>query len=598
MEHLVIGLASIVVLGVGAQWLAWRLRLPAILLLLVVGFLAGPVFGLIHPDEVFGDLLFPIVSLSVAIILFEGGLSLDIAELGEIGGVVRNLIVSGILVTWVAATILAYFLLDFALPLAVLCGAILVVTGPTVIVPLLRQIRPDGRVGDAIKWEGIINDPLGAIIAVLVLEAILAGGFEQGLLTASLGIFEALLIGTIVGLIGAGVVVIILRFYLVPDYLQNPLTLTLVLLLFAISNMLQPESGLLAVTLMGAALASQPWVTVRHIVEFKEDLRVLLISALFIMLAARLPLNDPMYSSPGSLLFVVALIVVVRPAAVALATWGSPFNWRERVFLGFMAPRGIVAAAVASILAIELAEIPGLDADRLVSITFMVVVGTVTVYGLAAPIVARRLGVATPNPQGLLIVGAAHWIRELAHVLENQGIRTVLVDSNWANVTAARRAGLKAHYLNVLDEGAVDEVDLYGIGRLLAMTPNDEVNALAALHFGEVLGRANVYQLPLGDKPSGKRRESIPEHLRGRWVFRRDATHEFMSARIQAGATIKRTNLTDEYTYEDFLERYGESAIPLFTLRGRGNVSIMTVANPPTPKAGQTLTSLVDEPEE
>ena len=598
MEHLLVGLASIVILGIGAQWVAWRLRLPAILLLLVVGFLAGPVFGVINPNEIFGDLLFPIVSLSVAIILFEGGLSLNIAELGEIGRVVRNLILIGMLVTWASAATLAHYLLGFGVPLAVLSGAILVVTGPTVIVPLLRQIRPDGRVGDAIKWEGIVNDPLGAIIAVLVLEAILAGGFEQGLAVALVGILQALFWGTFVGLAAAAIIVVILRFYLVPDFLQNPVTLTLVLLSFAASSMIQSESGLLAVTVMGAALASQQFVTVKHIVEFKEDLRVLLISALFIMLAARLPLNDPTYWDPRSLLFVAALILVVRPAAVALATLGSQFNWRERVFLGFMAPRGIVAAAVASIFAIDLADVPSIDADRLVSVVFMVVVGTVTVYGVTAPIVARKLGVATPNPQGFLIVGAAKWIRDFARVLETQGQRVVLVDSNWANITTARRDGLKAYYLNILDEGVEDEVDLYGLGRLLSLTPNDEVNALAALHFGDLFGRANVYQLPLGDHPSGKRRESIPEHLRGRWVFRGDATHELLRTRVQAGATIKRTNLTEEFTYDAFLERYGESAIPLFTISGKGDVSIMTVANPPTPKAGQTLISLVDEPED
>ncbi len=597
MDELLIGLASVIVLGIGAQWLAWRIRLPAILLLLIVGFVAGPVFGLIHPDEIFGDLLFPIVSLSVAIILFEGGLSLNVAELAEIGRVVRNLIGVGILVTWAAATLLAYAVLQFDLQIAVLFGALLVVTGPTVIVPLLRQIRPDGRVGDAIKWEGIVNDPIGAILAVLVLEAILAGGFEAGLSVALVGILKATLTGTVVGLIGAAIIVAVLRYHLVPDYLQNPLALSLVVLVFAISNELQSESGLLAVTLMGAALASQQFVTVRHIVEFKENLRVLLISALFVMLAARLPLNDPVYWSPRSLAFVAALILIVRPAAVALATLGSQFNWKERVFLGFMAPRGIVAAAVASLFAIELSHVPGLAADRLVPLTFLVIVGTVTVYGIAAPFAAHRLGVATPNPQGLLIVGAAQWVRDLAEVLVGNKIRVALVDANWANVAAARRAGLKAYYLNVLDDGADDHIDLYGIGRLLALTPNDEVNALAALHFGEVLGRSNVYQLPLGEKPSGKRRESIPEHLRGRWVFRRDATHEYLSSRVEAGATIKRTNLSAEFTYADFRERYGEAAVPLFLIGDRGKLSIITVSDPLTPRAGQTLLSLVDEPD-
>ena len=212
MEHLLVGLAGIIVLGVGAQWLSWRLHLPAILILLVVGFLAGPVTGLVNPDLLFGNLLFPIVSLSVAIVLFEGGLNLNIAELRGIGRVVRNLIAIGIVVTWVAGATLAYTLLHLELSLAILLGAILVVTGPTVILPLLRQIRPDGRVGSAIKWEGIINDPIGAILAVLVLEAILAGGFEAGLPVALLGMLKAAVIGGGIGLGGAAVMVLVLRY--------------------------------------------------------------------------------------------------------------------------------------------------------------------------------------------------------------------------------------------------------------------------------------------------------------------------------------------------------------------------------------------------
>ena len=594
MEHIIAGLAAVIVLGIGAQWLAWRIRLPSILLLLVVGFVAGPVAGLIDPDALLGDLLFPIVSLSVAIILFEGGLSLDIAELRAIWRVLRNLIGVGIAVTWVLATLLAYTLLGLDPPLALLFGAILVVTGPTVIVPMLRLIRPQEKVGDAIKWEGIVNDPIGAILGVLVLEAIIAGGFEAGISVAALGMLKATVVGGAVGLGGAAIVVAVLRLYLVPDYLQNPMALAIVWLAFAASNALQPESGLLSVTLMGAALASQRFVSVRHIIEFKENLRVLLISALFIILAARLPLGDPDYTSPRSILFVASLILVVRPASVALATWRSEFSWRERVFLACMAPRGIVAAAVSSVFALHLSEATSLDAGRLVPLTFLVIVGTVTVYGIGAPIVARRLGIATPNPQGLLIVGASEWVRALATLLQELNIHVVLVDSNWTNVTTARRTGLRAHYMNILAEDAVDEIDLYGIGRLLALTPNDEVNALAALHFGEVFGRSNVYQLPLGDSPSGTRRDDIPEHLRGRWVFRRDATHEYLSGRLRKGGAIKRTKLSDTFDRTAFAERYGEDAIPLLIVRARGDVSVVTVTNPPSAKPGDTLVSIVD----
>ena len=313
MEHLLIGLASIVVLGIAAQWLSWRLRMPAILLLLVVGFVAGPVTGFLHPDELLGDLVFPIVSLSVAVILFEGGLSLNVAELRDVGRVIGRLLTVGALVTWVLSTAFAMLLLDLPGELALLFGAVLVVTGPTVIIPLLRHIRPTPRVGSAVKWEGIVNDPVGAILGVLVFEAIIAGGVEAGLNVVIVGMMKAVFIGTGAGMLAAGLVVLLLDRHWIPDYLESPVALGLVVMAYAVANRVQLESGLLAVTVMGSTLASQKRVSVRNIVEFKENLRVLLIAALFIILAARLPLTDPDYFSAGSLLFLAALILVVRP---------------------------------------------------------------------------------------------------------------------------------------------------------------------------------------------------------------------------------------------------------------------------------------------
>jgi len=290
-----IGLASIVVIGIAAQWLSWRLRLPAIFLLLLAGFLAGAVTGWIDPDALLGEALFPVVSLSVAIILFEGGLSLDIAELAKIGRVVRNLASIGVVATWGLAAVSAYFLLGFDLRLSVLLGAILVVTGPTVIIPLLRHIQPTAKLGSAIRWEGIVNDPIGAILAVLVFNAIVVGELQGGMSAAAVGVVKALFAGGALGLLGAGLIVVLLKRYWVPDYLQSTVTLAVVLAVFSLADLVLSESGLLAVTVMGSALASQKVVTVRHIIEFKENLRVLLISALFIILAARMPLQDPAF---------------------------------------------------------------------------------------------------------------------------------------------------------------------------------------------------------------------------------------------------------------------------------------------------------------
>lgn len=596
MEHLLLGLAGVIALGIAAQWLSWRLRLPAILLLLVVGFLAGPATGFIDPTALFGDLLFPVVSLSVAVILFEGGLSLDIAELRDVGRVVRNLISFGVLTTWVLVAVLAYGLLGLRLELAVLFGALLVVTGPTVIVPLLRHIRPSPRIGSAVKWEGIVNDPIGAILAVLVFEAIVAGGFEQGLVAATRGVLKAAFVGGGLGLAGAGLIVVLLRRYWVPDYLQSPVALGTLIFAFTLANRVQEESGLLAVTVMGAALASQNLVSIRPIVEFKENLRVLLISVLFIILAARLPLSDPDYWSAGSLLFLGALVLVVRPVAVALSTWRSKFTWRERVFLGFMAPRGIVAAAVASVFAIDLVEYGQPSAARLVPLTFLVIVGTVGVYGLLAPMAARLLRIATPNPQGLLMIGASPWVRAVAGTLHERGVKVVLADSNWANAAAARRQGLRAIYANVLTERALEELELEldGVGRLLALTPNDEVNSLATLHFRETFDRAHVYQLPPPVEEHQREAGAIPRHLRGRFLFRSDATYKTLADRFAAGATLKGTRLTDEFDFDAFRRHYGDHALPLFVIRGSRDVAVVTATDPPTVKPGHVLISLVD----
>ncbi|MFQ5798761.1 MAG: cation:proton antiporter, partial [Bacteroidota bacterium] len=328
-EDLLIGLASIIVLGIVAQWLAWRLRLPSILLLLILGFIAGPVTGILNPDALLGDLLVPLVSVSVAVILFEGGLSLRIAELRETGSVVRNLISVGALVTWVISAGAAALILGLDFALAVLLGAILVVTGPTVIVPLLRQVRPVARVGSILKWEGILIDPMGAMLAVLVFEAILSGGFQEASTLAVMGVLKTVFIGGSVGALGAGVIILLLKRYWIPDYLHNAVSLMMVVSVFTASNFLQAESGLLAATLMGVVLANQKAVAVKHIIEFKENLRVLLISSLFILLAARLQVNDLNYIGASGLAFLGVLVLIARPAAVGLSALGSEMSWRE-----------------------------------------------------------------------------------------------------------------------------------------------------------------------------------------------------------------------------------------------------------------------------
>ncbi|MGD8856762.1 MAG: cation:proton antiporter [Chloroflexota bacterium] len=589
-EHLLISLSLILILGIGAQWLAGRLRLPSILLLLVLGFLAGPVTGLINTDETFGELLFPLVSLSVAVILFEGGLSLRVSELPRLRGVIGRLISVGALITWLVGAVAARYILGLDWPLSVLLGAILIVTGPTVVGPLLRQIRPKGKAAKALKWEGILIDPVGAVLAVLIFEAILGGEFGQAPSVVVLGVLQTLAIGVIAGLLGAVLIVVAFRRYWVPDHLHNPITLLVVVASFAVSNLLHPEAGLLTVTIMGLALANQNQISIRHIVEFKENLQVLLIGSLFILLASRLQLDDLLNAGWRGLLFLGVLVLIARPLSVLFSTWRSDLDVKERLFLSWMAPRGIVAASVASIFAFELVESGHAGAEQLVPMTFLVIIGTVALYGLTSGPLARALGLAERNPQGALIVGAHSFGQDVAETLGANGFRTVLIDSYDRNVWESEQRGLEAYHGDALSEALLDEINLSGIGRLLALTSNDEVNSLAALHYRDVFGRAEVYQLDISDQFAD--REPVTQHLRGRSLFGTDVRYENLCALAGKGARVQVTEMTEHFDYVSFQSLYGNEAMPLFLITAKGELLIYTTEYQPIPKRGQKLVSL------
>lgn len=587
-----LSLVLILVLGVGATWLAWKLDLPSILLLLIAGFLAGPVAGWIDPDALFGELLLPFVSFSVAIILFEGGLSLRAIELEEIGGVVRNLVTVGVVATWAVTTAAAYLILGLGLDLSLLLGAVLVVTGPTVILPLLRHLRPKGHVGNVLKWEGILIDPIGVILGVVVFEAILVGGVRAATAVVVTTVAKALLIGGLLGLVGAGATYLILKRHWVPGVLHSPATLAIVGAAFVAAEFVQSESGLVAATVMGVVLANRGDLPKRHIIEFKENLRTLLIAFLFVILAARLEISDLAVISPRTLAFLAVLFLVARPLGVWLSTIGSRLSWRERTFLAAMAPRGIVAAAISSVFALEFARLGYPGAEQLVPITFLVIIGTVGIYGLIAGPLGRRLDIAEPNPQGVVIVGAHRWARELGVALQKLGLRVVLVDTNRRNLQQAWDMGLRTEHGNTLDEAILDELNLDGIGNLLAVTPNDEVNSLTALHFQELFDRSDVFQLsPGGDfQPSADR---VPQDLRGRLLFEKDLTFARIHSLYHAGW---RFTIRDVEEGELLPWAETEEAYPLFLRTPGGNLEPFTEDAERQPEPGDK--AVVLEPPE
>lgn len=589
VEHALVSLSAVVILGIAAQWVGWRLRIPSILLLLVFGIIAGPVLGWVNPGELLGSLLFPVVSLAVAVILFEGGLSLSLKEFRAIGSVTAWLVTLGAGITWSISIFAAHWVLGLDWALATLLGAVMVVTGPTVVGPMLRFIRPTGQSGAILKWEGIVIDPIGAMLAVLVFQVTAYSGVEHEMVI-TIGVLKTIGFGTLVGLLGALILGLCLKRDLIPDSLQNPVAVMFVVAVFTGANLLQSESGLLAVTIMGFAMANQKAVPINHIIEFKENLRVLLIAAVFILLAAHLKTADLDQIGIASFVFVLILVFVARPAAVFASTLGSKLSFREKLFLSWMAPRGIVAAAVASVFALRMEEVGLPGADVLVPQTFFVIICTVALYGLTTPLVARRLGLAKAEPQGVLFLGGRFWVREMAKTLQNEGYSVMLVDNSKHNVSAARMAGIPAFYVSIFSDTVLDRVEISGIGKLMAMTGNDDVNSLAALHFSSLFGRAHAYQLMPEDE---KQIDAHSRHLRGRFLFGKDMTHTALTQWFTDEAVVKKTRLSEEFGVEELKAQYGGQVQPLFLITEEGTLQVFTVEGKIKPHAGQTLISLV-----
>jgi NhaP-type Na+/H+ or K+/H+ antiporter len=593
---LLLALASVIVLGIAAQWLAWRLGIASILLLLLAGFLAGPVsarvlgWSLVDTEELLGDALVPFVSIAVALILYEGGLTLRLAELREARGPVWRLVTLGAAITWVLTALAAWLVLELSPRMSVLLGAVLVVTGPTVIVPLLIHIRPSGRIGAILKWEGIVIDPIGALLAVLVFEAILLPSLGEAAPHVARNLVMTIIVGGAFGFAAGMAVALVIHWFWVPDYLENAVSIMFVVAAYTAAHAIQPESGLLAAVVMGITLANQRLVVVDHIVEFKENLRVLIISSLFILLGATVQLEDLNAFGWSGLAFLGLVVFAVRPASVFLCTLGLKLSRGELVFLSVMGPRGIVAAAVASVFALRLHAEGYPEAGVLVPMTFLVIIGTVSTSSLLAPWVAHRMGLADIKPQGILIVGANAWARLVAAAVREQGFRVLLVDTNRTDLAAARMAGLETHGESILGEHLLDEIDLGGLGRLVAATPNDWVNVLAVHRFLRVFGRGEVYQVP----PRDGRADEAHRHLHGRWLFNEALSHDELAQRVREGAVVKPTTLTEAFTYMSFRAQYGERAAVLFVVTAARRLNVVRADQPIDPKPGDTLISLVD----
>jgi NhaP-type Na+/H+ or K+/H+ antiporter len=505
-------LAGILVVGILAQWVAWKIKTPAILPLILFGLIVGPFSTFLMPngvklidtEQIFkSHVFFDFVALSVGIILFEGGLTLRFKEVKNHISTIRNLLIFGSLITLLGGAFAVHYILDISLTIAFLFGALVIVTGPTVIRPILHNVKPSKNISIILKWEGVLIDPIGAFVTVLIYEFIISGGAE-GSMHAFLGFFMVILSGAAIGVIMAYFTYLLLRNRWAPHYLRNTIVLALTIFTYAFSDHFHEESGLLAVTIMGIVISNSGLKDVKDLLSFKEDITMILISVLFITLSSRINMIDIQMLGWESLIVLLILIFVVRPIAVFTSSARSQkLSFKEKLLISYISPRGIIAAGIASVFAIKLSsgDVPGLteqeihDAQLLLPLTFMVILGTVILQGGTAKYVCRILGVGRAKEKGVIFVGANDITRFLAKIMIRKKVPVLLTDTSMSNIKETRMEGIEVHYGSVITEDEFDDYDFTGYGQLVAMTPNTEINRFSCQVLGEEFGGKNTYRI-------------------------------------------------------------------------------------------------------
>ena len=562
-QSVIFACALIGALGVGAQWLAWRLQAPAIVLMSLSGLAVGPLwsvaFGepLLNPQATFGDVFRPIVSLAVAVILFEGGLVLKFENLREAGAAVRRMIFIGGPLAWFLGAFAARYAAGLDWASAIVFAGVMVVTGPTVIIPLLRQSKLGGRPAQFLKWEGIVNDPIGALFAVAAFEFIRVASEGQSLFGAGVLIIVAASYGIVLGLLFGWIIAKAFREGWTPEYLKAPLILASIILCYTLAEMFQKEIGLIAVTAYGMTLGNSKLAGLTELQKFKEDIAILLVSGVFVMLTADLtPATISQAINFNTLAFLFCMLFVVRPLSVWIATFGT-LSRNEAILLGWIAPRGIVAVAVTGLFGSLLVDLSRegrfffSGADQITPLAFAMVFTTVVLHGFTIGPMARALGLARKEKPGVLVVGANAWSVEFAKALEQSDVEVIVADSNYRRLKSTRDAGLDIFMGEVLSEDAEIKLDHARFSTVIALSTNDSYNALVCSHFAPEVGRHMVYQLSINDDEENDDR-GLSSNARGRTLIRRGRTYDSLIRDQYRGWEFARTRLTDKYSLEQF----------------------------------------------
>lgn len=588
IKIIMIELAGIIILGILAQWVAWRFKIPAILPLILIGLLVGPVASEFLTDDktkyiepiwngtkgLFpGDSLYYFVSLAISIILFEGGLTLKRNEIKNVGPVITKLITLGSAVTFFGAGVLAHYIFELSWELSFLFSGLIIVTGPTVITPILRNIPLKKDISTVLKWEGILIDPIGALVAVLVFEFISVGGGSGFTKTALSEFGKIILFGTSFGFTFAHALTFVINKKWIPHYLLNVVSLSVVLLVFVQSETFAHESGLLAVVVMGMVLGNGKLKNLKELLYFKESLSVLLISILFILLSANINMVDLMllYNWKTALLFFL-IVLIIRPLGVFLSTYKSNLKINEKLFISWVGPRGIVAAGIASLFGSKLLK-QGLEgAEYITPLVFMIVLGTVLLNATTARLFAKIVGVFLKNSKGILIVGASKAARLIATYLHNSGKRVVLIDANTSFIEKSNNQGLEAYVVNIYDDDLADNIELNDIGYLLALSGSDAVNKFAVNNFATTFGEHGSFRLASADEIKNQ----DYEHKNQFFTPKDDYIN--LSEAVRDFPNLYEIKIDSEIAYIQTLEKLNNQleSIPLFVKTSTNNIFVIS----------------------
>ena len=579
-------LGGIIILGILAQWVAWKFKIPAILPLILIGLFVGPISTLFTYDGskwiepiwngevgIFpGERLFNFVSLAIGIILFEGGLTLRFSEVRNIGPIITKLIIIGSLVTFFGAGTAAYYIFDLDLRIAFLFAALIIVTGPTVITPILRNIPLKKDVSALLKWEGILIDPIGALVAVLVFEFINVGAGSEFTLTALEEFGKIVLFGFTFGFTFAHALAFAIKRNVIPHYLLNVFTLATVLGVFVLSDLFAHESGLLSVVVMGMVMGNMKLPNIKELLYFKESLSVLLISILFILLAANISMHDLylVYNWNAASLFLI-VVFVLRPIGVFISAKGSGLKFNEKLFVSWVGPRGIVAAGIASLFGLKLASEGVQDAEYITPLVFMIVLGTVLLNATTARLFAKLIGVFLTNSEGIVIIGASKASRIIGEYLQKNNRHVVLVDSNSTNITHAKERGLEAIEESIYSDSLMNNIELNDVGYLMALTGNGDINQYAINRFKDIFGENGSFRLITPDEmkdPAASPKEGLFS-----------PTDDFINLTEVARRypTIQEIEVESRQSYERLIEitRKDENIVPIFLKNADGELEIL-----------------------